>query len=155
MPKRPTGIKARIMELVEPLAADIGLDLIDVETPHEGDRTILRLIVDKRGGVPIDLCEALSEAADPVIEREIGFDHYDAFEVSSPGIGRALKTEADRLRHEGEYVKLSLYKGVNGKKRFYGHLVVGDGTAGVEAEGKTLMFPLDDIANIKREIVFD
>ncbi len=145
----------RIVEAITPVAKSLDLDLLEAIYVHENGRNILRLIIDKRGGVGIEDCEALSEIADPVISDELGLDDFDVFEVSSPGIDRPLKTMSDFVRHEGAYVRLSLYRAVDGEKRLFGNLIVDGDRVGVATEGgERLLFELEQIANVKREIVF-
>lgn len=147
--------KKRIAEQVAPLAEGLGLALLDVLYVHEGGRRILRLIIDKKGGVGIEDCERLSELADPLISEGMGLDDFDVFEVSSPGLDRPLNSLEDCLRHEGEWVRISLYRAVEGEKRFLGKLVVEENQVGVETEeGAIRLFPFEDVARVKREIVF-
>lgn len=147
--------KRSILEKLAPLAESMDLALLDVLYVHEGGRTVLRLIIDKRGGVGIEDCERLSTVADPLISDELGLDDFDVFEVSSPGLDRPLNTLEDCLRHEGEWVRLSLYRAVDGEKRFFGKLIVQDELVGVETEkGEKKLFSLGEVARIKREVVF-
>ncbi len=144
-----------IIEAIAPVAKSLDLDLLDAIYVHENGRNILRLIIDKRGGVGIEDCERLSEVADPMISEDLGLDDFDVFEVSSPGLDRPLKTMDDFVRHEDAYVKISLYQAVDGEKRFFGSLAVDGERVGVETEdGRRLLFELDQIASVKREIVF-
>ncbi len=144
-----------ITERIAPVAESMDLALLDVLYVHENGKRILRLIIDKRGGVGIDDCEHLSEVADRIISEEIGLDDFDTFEVSSPGLDRPLKSMDDYIRHEGAYVRLSLYRAVNGEKRFLGLLTVEGGRVGVALkDGRKMLFEPDQIASIKREIVF-
>lgn len=147
--------RKEILDQVTPLAESLDLALLDALYVHEGGRTILRLIIDKRGGVGIEDCERLSELADPLISDQMGLDDFDVFEVSSPGFDRPLNSLEDCLRHEGEWARVSLYQAVNGEKRFFGKLIVEDQKVGVEREkGDRVLFPFEDIASVKREVVF-
>ncbi|NLV99122.1 MAG: ribosome maturation factor RimP [Clostridiaceae bacterium] len=146
--------KEKIMEKISPLAESLGLELLDVETERAGNRSILRLIADRRGGVNLDQLTELSELADPIVEFDLKIDHYDAFEVSSPGLDRPLKDMADFIRYEGEIVSVKLYAAVDGEKVFVGPLVFSEEEVGIERDGEKIMFPLKQIAHIKREVVF-
>lgn len=147
--------RKRIMDQVTPLAQSLDLALLDALYVQEAGRMILRLIIDKRGGVGLEDCERLSQLADPLISEQMGLDDFDVFEVSSPGLDRPLTSLEDCLRHEGEWARISLYKAVDGEKRFLGKLMVKDDRVGVETEmGECKCFPLEDIASIKRELVF-
>ena len=90
--------KEKIIEKISPVAEALGLELLDVETERAGNRSILRLIVDRRGGVTLDQLAELSEQADPMVEFDLKIDHYDSFEVSSPGLDRPLKEMSDFIR---------------------------------------------------------
>jgi ribosome maturation factor RimP len=116
------SIKERIMERLTEAVAAFGVDLIDVETLRENERRILRLIIDRRGGVDIETCVKVSEMADPVISDELGIDTHDFFEVSSAGLDRKLQTTADLQRHIGAEVDLKLYRALDGKKVIEGVL---------------------------------
>lgn len=149
------GNRKTIMERVAPLAEAMDLALLDVLYVREEGRMVLRLIIDKRGGVGLEDCERLSQVADPLISDEMGLDDFDVFDVSSPGLDRPLNTLEDCVRHEGEWVRISLYKGVDGEKRFFGKLIVSGEMVGVvNDKGETILFPFADIARVKREVVF-
>ena len=114
MPQVP-GITNSIVEkaraLAVPLACQMGYDLIDVEFVKEGPCKYLRLYIDKRGGVGIEDCERLSKEYSKALDREDFIPSAYTLEVSSPGLGRPLKTEADFRRYEGELLELRMKKG--------------------------------------------
>ena len=141
-----------IRELVEPLVQSQGLELVDVERVSENQRRILRLIVDKRGGVSLDECSAVSQLADPVIDT-LGLNH-DYFEVSSPGINRPLKTDSDLARYQGQWVTATCYQAQDGKKKFQGRLLAfTPTTVNLELEDGTLRELIRrDVAHIKRMV---
>ncbi len=145
--------KERILEKITPVAESLGLELLDVETDRAGNRSILRLIADRKGGITLDQLSELSELADPLVENDLKIDHYDFFEVSSPGLDRPLKDKADFIRYEGEIIKLKLYAAVKDEKEFVGPLVFSDDKVGIERDGEKILFPLDQVAHIKREVV--
>lgn len=98
------------------------LELVDVEMVREGSARILRLYIDKPGGVSIDDCTIASQIMDPVIDKELDIHAHDYFEVSSPGLERVLKTDRDLTRYQGEWVEIKLYKALEGRKKFLGFL---------------------------------
>ncbi len=100
------------------MAESLELALLEARYVHESGRTVLRLIIDKKGGVGIDDCERLSEIADPLISDELGLDDSDVFEVSSPGLDRPLSTLEDACAMKAR-ARVSLYKAVEGEKRFF------------------------------------
>lgn len=148
--------KALIMDRLGPLAASLGVDLIDVETARVNERRILRLILDKTGGVGIDDCVAMSEAADPIISQELGITDHDFFEVQSAGLNRNLSETADLLRHLGAEVDVKLYKAEDGKKVIEGVLEdAADDTVTIRfADGGTCVFERTAVASVRRGIRF-
>lgn len=100
----------------------MGLELVDVEYVRENQSRILRLYIDKPGGVTLEDCSEVSRMIDPVIDDELDLRTHDYLEVSSPGLERPLKTERDFVRYEGEWVEVTLYKAMDGKKKHQGTL---------------------------------
>lgn len=123
-----------VAQLVEgwagPMAADLGLELVAVEFVKEGADWFLRLYIDKPGGVTHDDCEALSnrigaklDAADPIPQS------YH-LEVSSPGLERPLRKDADFVRFAGLKVRVHTYAAWQGKKQWDGVLLGLNDTGG-------------------------
>ncbi|GHV06797.1 ribosome maturation factor RimP [Clostridia bacterium] len=109
-------------KLAEPIAAANGCTLWDVEYLKEGGRMVLRVYIDREGGVSTDHLEAISreleaklDALDPIA------DGY-TLELSSPGLERALKKPQHFAISAGKLVEVSLFKPIDGKKRFQGIL---------------------------------
>lgn len=137
-----------------PRLEQIGLEVVDVELVREGTARILRIYVDKPGGVTIDDCSRASQVMDPVIDQDLGIQGHDYFEVSSPGLERVLKTDRDLTRYRGEWVEITLYKAINGKKRYQGELgAYTEETIDLDLEQEgSRQFPRNQIARIRRRI---
>lgn len=89
--KKPkTGVAPRVWALAEPLAASLGLRIWDVQYGKEGAEWVLKIFIDKDGGVGIDDCVDMSRAIDPVLDQEDPVPQEYVLEVSSPGIDRKL-----------------------------------------------------------------
>ncbi len=84
------GVAQQVRALAEPLAQELGLALWDVQFVKEGADWVLRLIIDKDGGVSIDDCVDMTHAIDPVLDREDPIPQEYLLEVSSPGLERKL-----------------------------------------------------------------
>lgn len=84
------GVAQQVRVLAEPLAQELGLALWDVQFVKEGADWVLRLIIDKDGGVSIDDCVDMTHAIDPVLDREDPIPQEYLLEVSSPGLERKL-----------------------------------------------------------------
>lgn len=148
------NIAANVREIAEPVTEAMGIDLIDVEYVKEGSKWILRLYIDKKGGVGLDDCENVSRAVEPLIDEADPIKNEYVFEVSSPGLDRPLKTDRDFERYEGEDVELSLYAPVNGVKQFSGVLLGRtDGIIRIRNDREEeLEFSQKDVSLVKRTI---
>lgn len=107
--------------LAKPLAR-LGLELVDIEYRREAKNLILRVYIDKEGGVDLETCAIASRGLKDFIdscEKEISYDHM---EVSSPGIDRVIKEEKDFLRFTGHRVKVKTLKGYSGPRKIVGVL---------------------------------
>jgi ribosome maturation factor RimP len=128
----------KIQEIVERVAKSSGLELVDVDLRGGGKARMLRVFIDKPGGVTHDDCTNFS--------REVGtiFDVEDAvpggsytLEVSSPGLDRKLSKPAEFERFSGSVVKLMTREPVNGNRHFEGRLAwLGDGRIALELIGR-------------------
>jgi ribosome maturation factor RimP len=152
------AVAPRVQALAEPLARSLGLELVDIEYLREGPSWILRLFIDKPGGVNLDDCSSFSHALGPALDVDDVVGTTYSLEVSSPGLERPLKKSADFERFAGKRIKVKTYAplpvaGV-GQKNFQGILIglKGDQVE-IEADGKPLQIPLTAIA--KAHLVAD
>lgn len=105
--------------LLEKSLEQIGYELVDLEISGRGK--LIRLFIDKPGGVNIDDCALVSEQVSNLLAVEHDVD-YDRLEVSSPGLDRVLKKESDFTRFAGNRVQLKVRVPVDGRKNFTGIL---------------------------------
>lgn len=112
-------------DVAEPIVKSLGFDLVDCEYKKEGQYYFLRMFIDKRGGISIEDCEAVSRELDTALEGKIHADP-DYFEVSSPGATRPFTCLADYLRHQGEEIEVSLFSPLNGQKHLEGIIANAD-----------------------------
>jgi ribosome maturation factor RimP len=105
--------------LLEKSLEQIGYELVDLEVSGRGK--LIRLFIDKPGGVNIDDCALVSEQVSNLLAVEHDVD-YDRLEVSSPGLDRVLKKESDFTRFAGNRVQLKVRVPVDGRKNFTGIL---------------------------------
>ena len=113
----------KVKELVMPILEDEGLELADVEFQREKQGWVLRVYIDKPGGVTLDDCTAISYQLSAVLDVEDLIDTSYTLEVSSPGLTRPLKGLNDYERYKGQLVKIKTYKPIDGKKVFRGKLI--------------------------------
>lgn len=134
-----------LQRILDSTLTGLGYELVDFERPGKG--RLLRVFIDKAGGITVDDCAAVSNHLSRVLAVE-GVD-YDRLEVSSPGLDRPLKKERDFARYAGQKARIKLRVPVEGQRNFVG--VLRDTRAGkVEIEvdgGKTVSL---DLANLDK-----
>ena len=143
-------------ELVEALVRDtvtaLGYELCDVEFVKEYGNWVLTLFINREGGVSIDDCERVSKAVDPVLEEADPIEQAYYLSVSSLGLDRPLKKDADFARSLGKEVGVKLYAPRDGKKELEGilqafdaqtvTLLIGGGETVIERKEAALIKPV-------------
>lgn len=129
-------------ELLDSTLTGLGYELVDVERSARGK--LIRVFIDKTNGVSVDDCVAVSNHLSRLLAVE-NID-YDRLEISSPGLDRPLKKEADFIRFAGESAKLRLRVALEGQRNFVGILrEVNDGVLKLEVDGKMLDLELNNL----------
>lgn len=109
--------------LVEPILADLGLELVDIEYVKEGKSFYLRVFIDKEGGVDIEECGLVSERLSESLDEDDPIKDPYYLEVSSPGAERPLKKREDFQKFMNHHVYLKFYEQIGGFKAIEGDLV--------------------------------
>ncbi len=132
-----------LQSVVEPTLGGMGFEVVDIQVSNHG--RMLRIFIDRPGGVTVDHCAEASRQLSRVLEVE-GID-YDRLEVSSPGLDRPLRKPADFARFAGQRVDVRMRApDAGGRRRFIGLLRgIEGGAATVEVEGKALALELEGI----------
>jgi len=149
-----TMITRKITDLIEPILGELGFELVDVEYLSEHGRWVLRIYIDKVGGVTIDDCARISGEFGDLIDIKDIVRHEYVLEVSSPGLNRPLRKEADFVRVIGKKIKVRMTVPVKGRRNFSGYLKdVRDHILYIEDEVEliTLSWPEIDKANLVYE----
>jgi ribosome maturation factor RimP len=144
----PTAeIAARVRTLAEPILTDLGLELVDAEFRRETHGWVLRLYMDKPGGVTLDDCQRVSEELGDHLDVEdfIGYPYH--LEVSSPGIDRPLTRDQDFVRFVGQEARVSTREDLQGRHNFRGRL------AGLLDGAVLLDLPDGQRVSIPRELI--
>lgn len=151
-----SNTEKKVLPLLEPIVAERGLELVDLEFVKEGANWYLRVYIDKEGGVSIDDCEAVSRALEAKLDEKDPIEQAYVLEVSSTGIDRPLKKDADFIRFQGEIIDVKLYKAVDGQKQFQGKLLgFNDGVISLEEEDGTVReFVQKDTADVRLAVIF-
>ena len=141
----------RTEELLLPILAGHGFELVDVEFVKEGSSWYLRSYIDKPGGISIDDCEVVSRALEKALDREDFIAEAYVLEVSSPGLGRPLKKEKDYVRNEGREIELRFYKSFEHEKELRGVLAswTKDSVTIQTEDGRELEFQKKELALVR------
>jgi ribosome maturation factor RimP len=118
----------KIREVIERVAASHGLEVVEVEFRGGGKARMLRIFIDKPGGVTHHDCELVSREVGTILDVEdlVPGSSY-TLEVSSPGLDRKLLKPADYQRFTGRLVKLTTREPIEGNRHFEGRLESFDG----------------------------
>lgn len=152
---------SRATALAEGLLIPLGLQLVDIEYRKEGRDFVLRLFIDKDGGVTLDDCASVSREFSELLDVEDTIPEHYILEVSSPGLNRPLKNDADFERYKGRLVKIRTFELIadeegNKRKTFLGNLAgIENGMVVIKlSEGQTAKIPRDKVAKANLEFEF-
>ncbi len=143
-------IPLELRELIEPIVADHGFELVDVETLGGRGSQVLRITIDTPAGdgaVPVDDCVQVSREVDTSLDAADAMSGRYRLEVSSPGLDRHLAREKDFAGAVGRDVKLETRHPLDGRKRFRGRLVAfAGGEVHMQVDGSDVAIPFSEVA---------
>ena len=136
--------------LAEPLCESEGLELIQVEYQRESAGRILRLYVDKPGGIGIDDCIAVSRELGDILDVNLEDVGPYSLEVTSPGPERPLAKKEDFDKFKGSRAKIKTYQPLNGQKNFTGVIlgITGD-ELNLQIDEKIITIAYTDISKAR------
>jgi ribosome maturation factor RimP len=111
-----------VSSVAEPLLDSLGMEMVDTEFLSEKGRWVLRVFIDREGGVTLDDCAGVSRELGDLIEAKNIIDYPYVLEVSSPGLNRPLKKERDFMRSIDKMVKVTMSQPINNRRNFTGRL---------------------------------
>lgn len=152
---RRENYEEKTEKLLAPIAEANGVEIYDVEYVKEGSDYYLRAYIDKSGGVNIDDCERVSRALSDALDREDFIPDAYILEVSSPGLGRALKKDKHLAGSIGQEVEIRLFQPIDRRREFSGVLDSFDGESVTILEGEEKRtFARKEIALIRLALDF-
>ena len=152
--------ESKTERLLSPIAEKYGVEIYDVEYVKEGSDWYLRAYIDKPDGVNINDCENVSRALSDALDAEDYIPDAYILEVSSPGLGRALKKDRHLEKSLGAEVEVKTYKPIDGQKEFAGILKAYDADTVTivsdtkEGEGAERVFNRKEVALIRLALDF-
>jgi ribosome maturation factor RimP len=146
----------RIRQLVVEAVEGQGYELVELELKGSGNNSVLRIYIDKPGGVSHSDCGLVSEQVGTVLDVEDVIPYQYTLEISSPGLDRKLVRESDYTRFEGKQAKIQTRIPLQHQKVFKGRLQgLRDGSVLLELQsGSVLEIPLDVIQEARLDFVW-
>lgn len=145
----------KVEQLLRQPVAALGYELCDVEFAKEYGDWVLTLYIDKEGGVSLNDCERVSRAVDPLLDEADPIEQAYMLSVSSLGLDRPLKKDADFARNIGKRIEIKLFAPKDGKKEFKGELTSYDEMGiVVRTEDGELALERKAIALARPELIF-
>ena len=157
--KRAEALNLRVQEVAAPILQSHGLELVEAVCVGEGPRAVIRVFIDKPGGITLTDCEQAHRSLSPALDVIDPFPHAYTLEISSPGLDRPLRGVQDYRRLIGKPVTLTLRAPIQGQWRLVGIVVdVEDRAVTLAVQQKkvteTIRVELDQIALARRKVEF-
>lgn len=145
------SVSDRLQDIISPILWTLGLELVEVSCVGQGPRTIIRVFIDKPGGVTVKDCERAHVAVGPALDVADPFPHAYTLEVSSPGLDRPFKRFQDYQRAVGKRVSVKLKEPLHGQWRVVGELMQADEASIVLAVSAKRAAP--ELVTLSRQII--
>ena len=147
-------VPGHLQAIIAPVVESLECELVGIEYGRQGKRSLLRIYIDKEGGIDVKDCQRISHQLSGVLDVEDVIKEQYQLEVSSPGLDRPLFTLEHFERFAGHKVKLTLVSPIEGQRKFKGTLQgVEDGQVIVNIGDNELVLSLNaiDKANLIAE----
>ncbi len=144
---------AQLQTLVEPILAERGMELVELTCRLQGRQQLVRLLVDKVGGVTIQQCARVNQRIGQALESANLIEASYTIEVSSPGLDRPLASRRDFERAIGEEVVVDLSVGDGRSKELRGMvLAVQHEAIVVKTSSGNVTAPFAEIRTAKKAL---
>lgn len=142
--------KEGLIKLLEPVVEQLGFELADIEVRLGGQDGLLRLYIDKDGGIDVEDCQSVSRQVSAILDVEDPLPGNYTLEVSSPGLDRTLTKPAHFQRFMGEDIRVKLRFPLEGRRNFRGALKsANDENIEVEVDGESHSLSLATIESAR------
>jgi ribosome maturation factor RimP len=147
-----SDIRQKVLELAAQVADEQGLEIFDIELLGKG-KLLLRVILDKEGGVTLDDCERFSRSFAVLLDVENPVQGSYNLEVSSPGMDRPLKNMKDFEKNMGKLVRIVTAEKIRNQSFFIGRISGIEGSiVKLSVKGHEIPIPFDSISKARLEI---
>lgn len=157
--KRAEALNLRVQEVAAPILQSHGLELVEAVCVGQGPRTVIRVFIDKPGGISLTDCEQAHRSLSPALDVIDPFPHAYTLEISSPGLDRPLRSVQDYRRMTGQAITLKLRQPIQAQWRLEGTVLdVDDRAVTLSVPQKktveTMRIEFDHIVLASRKIEF-
>lgn len=147
-------IKQKILELARQVADEQGLEVFDIELLGKG-KLLLRVVIDKEGGVTLDDCERFSKSFGSVLDVEDLFPGPYTLEISSPGLDRPLKGIKDFEKNIGKLIRIATVEKIENQRFFIGRIMKVDSDfVKLLVNKREIDIPFEKISKARLEVEF-
>jgi ribosome maturation factor RimP len=147
-------MEEKVKEVIDPVIRDMGLALDYLELSQMRKRFLLKVFIEKKGGITLDDCEKVSREIEAVLDVEDPIPYSYTLEVSSPGLDRPLRNPADFKRFTGKMVRVVTSRPVENQTFFIGEIIEAgdDGVVLRLPKNKRVALPHEDISRARLEV---
>jgi ribosome maturation factor RimP len=143
----------RVRAIIHPIVLNEGMEVVDIEYRRESGGWVLRVILDREGGVTLDDCTRVSQEVGRSLDVEDTLQSSYTLEVSSPGLTRPLKTEKDFMKYLHRLVKVKTVDPIQNRRQFKGRLLgVSENGVEIQVDGGIFQIPFSNVAKANLEI---
>jgi ribosome maturation factor RimP len=143
----------RVRAMAEPVLLNEGMELVDIEYRRESKGWVLRLTLDKEGGVTLDDCTRVSQEVGRSLDVEDFIQAPYTLEVSSPGLTRPLRREKDFMKYRHRLIKVKTIDPIENRRQFRGRLLgISENRIEIEFDGGIIQIPLSNVTKANLEI---
>ncbi len=149
-PKNKEEFIAKVKELTEPLCEAMGMELVHVEYQLESRGIILRIYIDKPGGITLDDCVFVNRQLSDTLDLHFDSSGSYSLEVSSPGSDRPLSKKLDFEKFRGRVARIKTIAPINGQKNFKGVLLnISEESINISLDDKTVAIPFKEVKSAR------
>jgi len=151
------AIEPQLYALIERIVTAEGFELVHCEFTGRRNHGLLRVFIDKPGGITHEDCRHISYQLGTVLDVEDLIPHQYTLEISSPGVDRGLYKKSDYTRFAGQMIRLKTHQAIGGRRNFRGRLegLEDDQVKLLEAKGQVVLIPYEAISSAHIEVELD
>lgn len=147
-------VDSQIWTIAQEVVSGLGFELVDIELSGSRSQQVIRVYIEKPGGILLSDCVAVSRELGELFEDKNVIENSYRLEVSSPGIERPLRKVQDFERYVGHRVRIRLKSKQEGKRRIVGKIVEVDDNMLriISKNGQKASFSLADVAKANLDV---